>query len=199
MISLIRPECPNPVALVEEIYNDPVNKDALRKSTSGKCMYCEGKMEPYSYAHVEHIKPKAKFPELKFTWSNLGFSCQVCNTKKGEKYDKSTPFINPYNEDPEDHLEFIDFYVLPKHGSKRGVYTIKEIDLNRANLVDIRKERYEKLKMMVNATFRTSKKSLRNQSIEELKKEAENDKEYSAMVKSLLVTEKILETKLEPN
>jgi 5-methylcytosine-specific restriction endonuclease McrA len=58
MIALIRPECPTPQALAEENYKDPVNKEALRKSTSGKCMYCESKFEHSSYSQVEHIKPK---------------------------------------------------------------------------------------------------------------------------------------------
>ena len=195
MIVLIRPKCPNPSALVEEKYNDPDNKDALRKSTSGKCMYCESKMEPHSYAHVEHIKPQSKFPELKFSWSNLGFSCQVCNTNKGNKYDETTPFVNPYNENPEEYFEFKKWFVFPKQDSIRGAYTIKEIGLNRAYLVDVRKERLEKLKMMITAAYRTSSTSLRRQTFENLKKDAEKDKEYSAMVKSLLVAENICETK----
>jgi hypothetical protein len=45
---------------------------------------------------------------------------------------------------------------------------------------------------MINATYRTSVESLKIQAIAELKIEAEKDKEYSAMVKSLLVAQKIL-------
>ena len=33
MITLIRPECPKPEALEKEIYDDPVNKEALRKAS----------------------------------------------------------------------------------------------------------------------------------------------------------------------
>ena len=91
MIRLIRPECPNPAALDAKNYKDTVNKEALRESTSGKCMYCESKIGYSSYPHVEHIKPKKKFPELEFSWNNLGFSCQVCNTNKGDKYDEAIP------------------------------------------------------------------------------------------------------------
>lgn len=130
MVVLKRPECPNPDALLKKKYDDPVNKEALRKSTSGKCMYCESKMEHICYSHVEHIKPKSKFPELEFEWSNLGFCCQICNTKKGNKYDENVPFINPYNENPEEHINFWGYWVKPC--SERGKYTNKEIDLNRA-------------------------------------------------------------------
>jgi uncharacterized protein (TIGR02646 family) len=135
MIALIRPECPNPTALDRGDYTDPVNKEALRESASRKCMYCEAKIGHTSYAHVEHIKPKAKFPELEFVWDNLGFSCQICNTNKGQKYDETTPFINPYNEKPEDNLVFLLLYLFPKQGSERGEYTITELDLNRPYLV----------------------------------------------------------------
>jgi len=192
MIALIRPECPNPAVLTKGDYKDSVNKEALRKSTAGKCMYCESKIEHNSYAHVEHIKPKAKFPELEFSWDNLGFSCQVCNTNKGEKYDETTPFIDPYSENPEDHIVFLLLYLFPKQGSERGEYTIKELDLNRPNLIERRKERIDKLIVMINATYRTSSENLRNQAIMELKAEAEKDKEYSAMIKSVLIAQGIL-------
>jgi len=192
MIALTRPECPNPVALSNEKYNDPINKDALRKSTFGKCMYCESKMEHVSYAHVEHIKPKSKFPELKFVWENLGFSCQVCNTEKGSKYDEATPFINPYDENPEDHIVFLGFYAYPKQGSQRGKYTINELQLNRAGLIERRKEKIDKFIIMINVAFHTSNKSLHNQAIAELKTEAAKDKEFSAMVKNVLHTQGLL-------
>ena len=192
MTALIRPECPNPESLVKKIYNDPINKDALRKSTSGKCMYCESKIEHIGYAHVEHIKPKSLFPELEFEWTNLGFSCPICNNIKWNKYDETTPFINPYNEDPNIHLAFLGFFVSPMKGSERGEYTISGIGLNRAGLVDRRREKIEGIEKIIKSAFRTSSEFLRNQAIEELKKEAETDKEYSAMVKSMLVVEGIL-------
>jgi len=192
MIYLTRPECPYPEALTRKDYKHPLNKEALRKSTSGKCMYCESKMEHNSFSLVEHIKPKSKFPELEFVWDNLGFSCEWCNTNKSDKYDEAIPFINPYNENPEEHLVFLEHIMYPKNGSARGEYTKKELKLNRSGLIDDRKEKIIYIKKMINAAFNASIESLRNQMIEELKTEAESDKEYSAMVKSILITEGIL-------
>ena len=196
MIRLIRPECPNPAALDAKNYKDPVNKQALRESTSGKCMYCESKIGHNSYPHVEHIKPKKKFPELEFSWNNLGFSCPVCNTNKGEKYNEDIPFINPYNDEPEDYFVFLGFFVFPKQGSERGGNTINELGLNRPNLVDGRKDKIKKIKeltkMIKAASFLKKNEFLCNQAIAELKKDAEKDKEYSAMVKSVLIAEGIL-------
>ena len=192
MIRLIRPECPYPKALDRNDYSHDLNKEALRRSTSGKCMYCESRMEHNSFSHVEHIKPKSKFPELEFVWDNLGFSCEWCNTNKSDKYDEAIPFINPYNENPEEHLVFLEHIMYPKNGSARGEYTKTELKLNRSGLIDDRKEKIIYIKKMINAAFNASIESLRNQMIEELKTEAESDKEYSAMVKSILITEGIL-------
>ena len=194
MIALTRPECPNPQALANNKYNDPVNKEALRKSTSGKCMYCESKIEHNSFAHIEHIKPKAtdKFPELEFVWDNLGYSCQKCNNEKGDKYDINIPFIDPYIEDPEDHILFFGFFVYAKQGSERGEYTVNEVNLNRIGLIERRKERIDKINAMISAAFRTSNNKLRHQAVIEIKKEAEKDREYSAAVKSLLIVQGIL-------
>jgi uncharacterized protein (TIGR02646 family) len=194
MISLVRPVCPNPGALAAGNYKHPANKEALRNSTSGKCMYCESKIEHNSFAHVEHIKPKAddKFPELEFVWDNLGYSCERCNNVKGEKYDNNTPFINPYVDNPEDHFIFLGFLIYAKQGSERGDYTKDELELNRIGLIERRKERIDKLNEMIKAAFRTSNETLRNQTIEKVKKEAEYDKEYSAAVKSVLIAHGIL-------
>jgi len=192
MIALVRPECPNPAALTKGEYKDKVNKEALRQSTSGKCMYCESKIEHNSFAQVEHIKPKSKFPELEFEWENLGYCCQSCNTNKWQKYDEVTPFINPYNEKPENYLVFLGFMAYPNQGSERGEYSIKELELNRAGLIERRKEKLDKLVIMINAAYRTSNKSLKDQAITQLKAEAEKDKEYSAMIKTILFAQNIL-------
>jgi len=192
MIALVRPECPNPAALTKGDYANPVNKEALEKSTSGKCMYCESKIGHNSFAHVEHIKPKSKFPELEFVWENLGYCCQFCNTNKGQKYDEVTPFIDPYSENPENHLVFLGFVVCPKQGSERGEYSIKELDLNRAGLIERRKEKVDKFNIMIKAAYRTSSKSLKDQALTQLKEEAQKDKEYSAMVKTILLAQSIL-------
>ena len=192
MIALHRPECPNPAALKKNTYDDPANKEALIKASHGKCMYCESKMGHVSFPQIEHIKPKAKYPELEFVWENLGICCQYCNTNKGQKYDEDLPFINPYNENPQEHIKFIGFLIFAKQSSRRGEYTIKEIGLDRPDLRDRRKDRIKSIETLINGVFRTSSDSLRKQAIEDLISEAEADKEYSAAVKSVLIARGII-------
>ncbi len=48
----------------------------------GRCMYCED-----SRAHdVEHVRPKALYPDLVFAWANFLYACSDCNGPKGAKF-----------------------------------------------------------------------------------------------------------------
>ena len=149
-------------------------------------------MEPVGYSHIEHLKPKEKFPELEFVWDNLGFACQRCNTNKGQKYDETLEFIDPYKENPEEHIGFLGYYIFSKRGSERGTYTIKGIGLDRIDLNERRKERIESIEKMIEAAFSRKNDSLRNQAINEIKKKAGKDMEYSAAIKSVLIAHGII-------
>jgi len=43
-----------------------------------KCMCCGSKRN----IHVDHIKPRSKFPELELTFDNLQILCNQCNSRK---------------------------------------------------------------------------------------------------------------------
>jgi hypothetical protein len=59
------------------------------------CMYCSFS-EP---SQVEHYRPKARFPELAFSYTNFLWCCSICNsTYKGEQFPDSNPdeiILNP--------------------------------------------------------------------------------------------------------
>ncbi|ELB2838166.1 HNH endonuclease [Vibrio alginolyticus] len=189
MIRLFRPNCPNPAALAANNYKHPDNKAALKDASNDKCMYCECKISHIDFAHVEHIKPKAedKYPELMFVWENLGYACPKCNNSKSDKYHEDTPYINPYNEDPEQHLVAYGTYLFSKNGSERGDLTINDLNLNRPDLLEKRQVKIEELKRTIDACFRTSSQALRKAALAELQKEAEADKELSLFVKSYML------------
>lgn len=48
-----------------------------------KCACCETLKGPF---HVDHIKPKSKFPELTFIKANLQVLCEDCNLGKSYKW-----------------------------------------------------------------------------------------------------------------
>lgn len=105
---------------------------------------------------------------------------------------KIPPFINPYNENPEDYVVLYGPFLYQKQGSERGELTIKEIDLNRTGLIEKRQEKINQIQKSINACFRTPNKTLKQDALNELKKEADKDKEYSLCIKYLLRINKII-------
>jgi hypothetical protein len=62
-------------------------KDQLRRESSGKCAYCEGKASHVAHGDVEHFRPKATYWWLAYCWDNYVYACQICNQSyKGENF-----------------------------------------------------------------------------------------------------------------
>lgn len=187
MIKLTRPLCPNQPALTRGNYKHTDNKKALIEAGFEKCMYCESKVSHTYYGDIEHIKPKVKFAELEFVWENLGFVCAICNGTKADKFYNEAPFVNPYEESPEDHIIAVGSFLKQKQGSERGEITIREVGLNRESLIERRMEKLNAIEKAINACFRTQNNSLKKNALAELRKEADLSKEYSLSIKSLLM------------
>lgn len=187
MIKLERPNCPNQSALDSGNYKHVDNKLALKDACCDKCMYCESKISHTYFGDIEHIKPKDKFPTLEFDWNNLGYVCAKCNNAKLNKYDDTTPFVNPYDEEPSEHIVAVGAFIKHKHGSERGEITITDIKLNRIELLERRKEKMETIEKVMDRCFRTSNETLKNNALEALKDEAKNNKEYSLCIKGLFL------------
>lgn len=185
MIRLTRPACPNPEALTTN-YKHPDNKGALQRACADKCMYCESKVTATYFGDVEHLKPVDRFPQLKFTWENLGYVCAKCNNSKRAKWSEETPFINPFDEDPHEHLAAFGFFVSHRRGSERGEYTHREIDLNRSELVERRRERAISLRNLHDKAMRTANVALRMAALAELDRELEANAEYSMVSKAAI-------------
>ena len=119
----------------------------VRKDFHECCAYClsyeliSGGEENFE---LDHFKPKSKFPELTTKFSNIYYSCSVCNWYKGN--------IWPSQELIEQGQEFIDYcktnfsthFIEQDNGiwkpiTPTGEYTIKKLRLNRKGLVKIRK------------------------------------------------------------
>jgi hypothetical protein len=189
MIRLQRPSCPDPSALATN-YKHPVNKAALQEASFDKCMYCESKISHAYYGDVEHIKPKSIFTDLEFTWTNLGFVCAKCNGSKSNNWNPNYPFINPYEEDPSGHIVAIGIFVHHKAGSIRGELTWRVIELNRAELLERRKERIDAITTLIDKAIRTADSTLRDLIMSEIRKELSDECPYAmvsrAAYKSLM-------------
>lgn len=63
-------------------------KNTLRIKARKRCAYCRRPMGSHNISwHIEHIRPKAKFPKFMFSMKNLVFACIDCNYTKNNQID----------------------------------------------------------------------------------------------------------------
>lgn len=119
-------------------------KSAIVKETYGKCAYCESKIMHTSFGDIEHIIPKSKNTKFYFLWSNLTLACDICNNRKSEFDPEDGDIIDPYTTEPSDHLTFSGTLMFAL-GTELGKQTRTILELNRAELLERRRERLEQL------------------------------------------------------
>lgn len=98
-------------------YRDSEIKDALRRDSHNKCIYCEG---PVGVGETDHLKPVSKHPDKVVDWDNLGLVCKECNGHKSDYESTATELVNPYEDKPEDHLILSAPWCYPKPETSAG-------------------------------------------------------------------------------
>ena len=187
MIRVHRPTCPDPVSLIgKKTYKSSANKAALLSATYSKCMYCETKITHQQFGDVEHIKPKDLFPGDQFNWQNLGIACVRCNNAKSNKYDPMHPYIDPFSEDPADHLIPLGNFVMGRSDSIRGRTTVADLGLNRAQLLERRSEHLQKLRMLAEAIADAPNPSLAHKAKRFLQEHVSEESEFSFVGKAVV-------------
>jgi len=167
-------------------YKSAEVKALLRTETADKCAYCESKIPHVDYGDVEHLLPKSIFPQLRYTYGNLTYACGVCNTKKGDFYSPETPLLNPYEDNPSEHLIPIGPMVMRSPTSDRGLLTEKKLALNRSELVERRMERLEAVATLLDQIARTANPIIRSVLVEQVEKECRDDQEYALVVRAFV-------------
>lgn len=156
-------------------------KDALKAETHRKCAYCESKPLHVTQGDIEHIVPKAVDPKLAFDWVNLTLACSVCNNNKSDK----EGFVDPYAVDPNTEFEFLGPMISHRLGRVAAERTKIELDLNRIDLLERRRDRIEglmdKLERLHGATDHAAKALLVNTLVQH---ETSPDKEFAACVRA---------------
>lgn len=167
------------------IYAAASVKNALQKAQHGKCAFCESKFLHVGYGDVEHFRPKSGFQQrtkdrlvrpgyywLAYEWSNLFFSCQLCNQSfKRTLFPLLNPrrrarshhddlqserplLLDPSMVDPETVLSFREETVYAINGNRLGRTTIDVFGLNRQELREARRERFELIQLLLLAKAR---------------------------------------------
>lgn len=174
----------------ERKYNHQDIKEALKKDFAGKCAYCESYIIHVDFGHIEHFKPKSKYPDLCFEWENLLLACSICNgtSYKGSKFplpEEGGPFVNPVTENPNHFFNFVFDKVTGTATlvakNKRGETTLHELGLNRNELVEYRSKRVQQLAFIAIKAYEGEQKAK-----ELLQEAAQSGEEYAAFARMLM-------------
>lgn len=162
-------------------------KPALRSASSGKCIYCESFVGHVYFGDVEHILPSHHFPELRLTYENLGYSCAVCNNNKLDHFDPASPLIDPFKEDPLEHIDARGPSLRPL--TTKGDATITVLDLNRPDLLVRRHESFAQIDRLVSAYQSETSNGKKAVLATQLRREWDASKEFSMVRQNHIRTE----------
>ena len=86
----------------------------MRREFDYTCAYCgvfESENGSASNFEIDHYAPKKKFPQLSSNYSNLFYSCGICNRLKGDYWpaevdvQQGAVILNPVDFDLDDHFD----------------------------------------------------------------------------------------------
>lgn len=172
-------------------YRNPPIKAALIVETNGKCAYCESKIMHTQHGDVEHIEPVSNAAPRVVDWTNLTLVCTLCNNEKSDYWNPVAPLVNPYTDDPADHIAFAGPYAATK--SPVGFATIRHVALNRVALVERRTERIDALMALVHEWMLMPNGQTKSKVEQLIREFCAEDKEFSASAASVveLVADKV--------
>ena len=116
------------------------HKISLREDFNERCGYCSDSDLYYGNEmgyHIDHFAPKSKFKELVNDYTNLVYSCPICNVAKSNKWigNKREPshnglegFVDPCSDEFDEHL-WRDEIGLIKAYTPVGKYMIENLCL----------------------------------------------------------------------
>ncbi len=121
-------------------------KPYLREEFGKACIYCRkpdslGDLDAFG---VDHYRPKKKYPNLETDYSNLFYSCNTCNRRKGEFWPTHTQvsngqFVpNPCDYVMHQHLRSEPNGTVAAH-SPAGTWTIDLLRLNEEERLNFRR------------------------------------------------------------
>lgn len=125
-----------------------IKQNILVKEQKEYCSYCEKKIYTNDDGHIEHIKPRDRYPSEFQNYDNLIVSCNEknsCGMYKKNKYDNN--FINPVIVKPEEYFDYniANGDIVPKSDDEKSneyikaMYTINTLNLNCYQLKEARK------------------------------------------------------------
>lgn len=163
-------------------------KPKLREEFSFACAYCdtrEAELGGTQSFHVDHYKPKNKFPNLSSKYENLIYACRNCNWYKGSYWPNSIQrILGQYIFNPrplgsiKKHIDRSEntWVGITNHGK----WSIEKLRLNSTVLIERRKRRtflenaiknLEKVKLKTQTLLITAEQEEVEKSINQIKED----------------------------
>ena len=168
-------------------YRDPQIKQAIRDETCDKCAYCESKVSHVHPGEVDHILPVSRRRDLIVAWTNLTYVCTECNRRKLDYYSEEEPLVNPYVDQPSEHLIFFGPLVL--HKNDKGFRTTRKMGLSRVELFERKQERIESLNFLIQKWRECTEGETRKVLRAEILRYAAAASEFSATLRAFIASE----------
>jgi len=117
-------------------------RETLIDEQGSLCCYC-GQGIDSGGSHIEHFRPRSKYPDLETEYGNMHASCESkssCGTAKGDSFDEAL-CISSLEVEEGRFFYTLEGEVRPKdHSDEAAAYMIKILNLNAIALVGMRKE-----------------------------------------------------------
>lgn len=180
------------------VWDETFLKDALLAMSANKCAYSEIRLqEEGKIMEVEHFLPKSTYPDQVLQWPNLLPSSRHCNNAKREKDPTIYPIINPFEDEPKDHLYILDYMLFGKTQKGRNSAIILKLN-DPDHLLTPRREIGTAVRMALYAQFERIKrfsvdgltpdeKLSITASLENLLKQGQAKEPYSATVSTTIL------------
>lgn len=122
----------------------PAYRKYLRHDFYYSCAYCTIMESEATAARmtIDHYRPVASHPALTDEYGNLLWACDICNTRKGDRFPPSEAyadghrFFRPDEDIRSEHFQ--EDGLSLRSDTKIGKFTINFLDLNRTELKFIR-------------------------------------------------------------
>lgn len=149
----------------------------------GKCAYCETAATMSEVIDVEHYRPKHLYWWLAYDWRNMLPVCRTCSqrykvdrfpvlgrqaAKPGNEADEQPILLNPYFDDPNEHIAFIGDKaatgIRAVGTTQRGQASVVVLGLNRPQLLRDRLQAWSTIDVLLRNEHRgaTAEKLLLN-------------------------------------
>ncbi len=128
----------------------------LKIRQGGRCAFCRLRVSTgTSWSNLEHMVSKTDYPQFMHQSNNLVYCCTRCNMSKVKKNVLKNPtedktsqefpnesnefkIINPYYDNYEEHIDFLDNIIIVSNNSDKGTETIELYQLFRPELAEDR-------------------------------------------------------------